>query len=130
MSRDLKTLTILMRTHDTLTSKIKEDVQNYGFNVTEFGVMEALYHKGNLSVQQIVDKILIPNSGMSYVLSTLKKKDYIKQVQCEVDKRKYYISLTKKGKDIFECMYEAHLKTLRGQLDVMSVQEKKHYKHY
>ena len=123
MSRDLKTLTILMRAHDTLTSKIRDDVKNYDLNVTEFGAMEALYHKGNLSVQQIVDKILIPNSSMSYVLSSLKKKGYAKQVQCEKDKRKYYISLTKKGNDTFECMYEAHKKTMREQLDVLSPDE-------
>ena len=125
MTRDLKTLTILMRTHETLVSKIKEDVRNYDLNVTEFGAMDALYHRGDLSVQEIIDKVLIPNSSMSYVLSTLKKKGFVKQVQCSEDKRKYYVSLTEKGKTTFECMYDAHKQSMRKHLDVLTEQEEK-----
>jgi MarR family 2-MHQ and catechol resistance regulon transcriptional repressor len=114
-----------MRTHDTLVNKIKEDVKNYDLNVTEFGAMDALYHKGDLSVQEIIDKVLIPNSSMSYVLSTLRKKGYVKKVQCTLDKRKYYVSLTEKGKSTFECMYDAHKASMRKHLDVLSEEEEK-----
>ena len=122
---DLKTLTILFRTRDTLKEIIKEDVKGYGLNVTEFGTMEALYHKGPLSISQILKKVLIANSSMSYVLETLETKEYVQRKKNPKDKRSFVIELTEKGKTTFECMYDHHKKTIRARLDALSEDEEK-----
>jgi MarR family 2-MHQ and catechol resistance regulon transcriptional repressor len=123
MERDLKTLTILYRSVNAITNVIKTDVGQYGLNVTEFGVLEALYHKGTLSVQAIVDKVLIANSSMSYVLSKLEDKALIKKEKSSQDKRQFNISITSKGQSILDEMYPKHVQSLRQRLDVLTTKE-------
>jgi MarR family 2-MHQ and catechol resistance regulon transcriptional repressor len=123
MERDLKTLTILYRSVNAITNVIKNDVAQYGLNVTEFGVLEALYHKGTLSVQAIVDKVLIANSSMSYVLSKLEDKAMIKKEKSSQDKRQFNISITSKGQSILDEMYPKHVQSLRQKLDVLTTEE-------
>jgi MarR family 2-MHQ and catechol resistance regulon transcriptional repressor len=125
MERDLKTLTILYRSVNAITNVIKTDVGQYGLNVTEFGVLEALYHKGTLSVQAIVDKVLIANSSMSYVLSKLEDKALIKKEKSSQDKRQFNISITPKGQSILDEMYPKHVQSLRQKLDVLTTEEEK-----
>lgn len=123
MENDLKTLTILYRSVNALTNVIKDDVGQYGLNVTEFGVLEALYHKGTLSVQAIVDKVLIANSSMSYVLSKLEDKALIKKQKSSQDKRQFHISITPKGQSLLDDMYPKHVQSLRQKLNVLTAEE-------
>ncbi len=123
--RDLKTLTIFFRTRGTLEGLIKRDIASYGLNITEFGTLDALYHKGPLTVNAILEKVLVANSSMSYVLEALGKKGLITRTRNPDDKRSYLIALTDKGKDTFECMYETHRKNMRAHLDVLDDHEEK-----
>lgn len=119
----LKTITILFRTTNALQREIKEHVVQYELSVSEFGVLEALYHKGDLSVQQIVDKVLIANSSMSYVLEHLQKKGYVERRVCTLDKRRYYIALTQLGNELISSIYLDHETRLRKRLDILSKNE-------
>jgi MarR family 2-MHQ and catechol resistance regulon transcriptional repressor len=68
MKRDLKTITIFLRASHALEQIIKDEVLSHGLSLSEFGVLEALYHKGPLNVNQVISKVLIPNSSMINLL--------------------------------------------------------------
>ncbi|MFW5838410.1 MAG: MarR family winged helix-turn-helix transcriptional regulator [Bacillota bacterium] len=120
---ELKTLTILFRTTNTFEQWIKEDIKKYHLNVTEFGVLEALYHKGELTIQALKDKILIANSSLTYVLSQLIDKAFIHKRQQTHDKRVFTISLTTKGERVFKSIYRMHLINMRTKLNVLTKNE-------
>lgn len=126
MEKDLKTITILFRTVDTITEVIKNDMKKHELNVTEFGTLEVLYHKGTLPVQKIIDKVLIANSSMSYVLAKLINKKLVTKEYCPTDKRSYHVSITKKGMELMDQIYPTHLKSLRKKLDILTSEEEKH----
>lgn len=130
MSSDLKTITILFRAHNALTNLIKEDIAQYGLNTTEFGVLEALYHKGPLAVKDIIDKVLIAASSMSYVIEVLKKKGYIKSIKSETDKRSYVISLTDTGIGFMERIYPEHQAKLSTVLNRLTEAEEANLRLY
>mgnify|MGYP001252810985 CR=1 FL=1 len=123
MRNDLKTITILFRAVDSITELIKNDMKKHELNVTEFGTLEVLYHKGTLPVQKIIDKVLIANSSMSYVLTKLAEKELITKEYCPTDKRSYHVSITEKGKKLMDKIYPIHLQTLRGKLDILTENE-------
>jgi MarR family 2-MHQ and catechol resistance regulon transcriptional repressor len=123
MTNDLKTITILFRATHRIESLIKTDVSRYGLNPTEFGALEALYHKGPLSVQAIIDKVLIANSSMTYVLSSLEKKQWIQKEQDSTDRRIHTISLTEEGKHFMDEIYPKHVASLRKVLDQLAPTE-------
>jgi MarR family 2-MHQ and catechol resistance regulon transcriptional repressor len=100
-------------------------VFKYGLNVSEFGVLEALYHKGNLSLKGVIDKVLIPNSSMSYVIDNLVKKNYIIKNQSEKDRRSFMLELSNQGKDLMDKVFIQHQKNLRNVLDVLDENEER-----
>lgn len=122
---DLKTITILFRAVNTMEKLIRDDVFKYGLNVSEFGVLEALYHKGNLSLKGVIDKVLIPNSSMSYVIDNLVKKNYIIKNQSEKDRRSFMLELSNQGKDLMDKVFIQHQKNLRNVLDVLTENEER-----
>ncbi len=121
---DLKTLTILFRTLKSIEIQIRDDIKRYGLNTTEFGVLEVLYHKGPLTIQEVKEKILIAASSMSYVIDTLVRKGFVERVQHDKDKRSYILVLTDSGAKKMEAIYPLHVSTMRQRLDVLKKDEK------
>ena len=123
MSYDLKTITVLFRAKNSLETLIKQDVQSYGVNVSEFGTLEALYHKGALTVQQIIDKVLIANSSMTYVLDNLTKRGLITRTKDPLDKRIFKVELTPEGKAFMDQIYPQHEANMKTVLSILSKEE-------
>jgi MarR family 2-MHQ and catechol resistance regulon transcriptional repressor len=118
--KDLKTIVSLFRATDSFSKAIQKDVKRYGLNVTEFGILEALYHKGKMSIKLLLEKVLITNSTMSYVIDQLIKKSYIIKVKSDVDGRSYLIDLTDDGRLLMKKAFKQHKKNMRSIIDVLS----------
>jgi MarR family transcriptional regulator, 2-MHQ and catechol-resistance regulon repressor len=125
LKNDLKTLTILLRATNFIQEKIKEDVSKYDLNLSEFGALEVLYHKGPLPVQAICEKVLIANSSMSYVIENLIKKQLIDKIKDPSDRRIHIVHLTDKGIMLFDEVYPKHLAHMRSVIDVLDENEEK-----
>ncbi len=121
--KDLKSLIILFKAHTSVTNIVKKSLEDTGLSVNEFAAMEALYHKGALSTQSLIDHVLIPNSSMTYVLDVLKKKEYIERSKDPKDKRIQRIQLTDEGISTFETVYKIHFESMRKVFDVLSEDE-------
>jgi MarR family 2-MHQ and catechol resistance regulon transcriptional repressor len=119
----LKTITILFRAQKSLENLIKHDIKKYGLNPSEFGVLEALYHKGSLSIKEITEKVLMPNSSMSYVVHTLIKKSYISKKASKSDKRLFIVALKPQGKRLMDEIYPKHVTQLRKVLNGLTLEE-------
>lgn len=128
--KDLKTIVTLFRATDSFSKAIQKDVKNYGLNVTEFGVIEALYHRGKMSIKSLLEKVLITNSSMSYVVEQLIKKQYIKKERSAEDGRSYLLSLTDEGHDLMERAFKQHKKNMRTIIDCLSPKEEEQLREY
>ncbi|PKK86648.1 MAG: MarR family transcriptional regulator, partial [Tenericutes bacterium HGW-Tenericutes-8] len=94
-------------------------------NPSEFGALEALYHKGKLTVQQITEKVLIANSSMTYVLDNLVKRGLITRTKDEIDRRIYVVDLTTEGKAFMDDIYPKHHQNMTSVLSCLSKEEEK-----
>lgn len=120
---DLKTITILFRAHNRIESLIREDVRCHGLNISEFGTLEVLYHKGPLPVQTIKNKVLIASSSMSYVIERLMDKELITKTMDPQDNRIHHVHLSSKGKALMDEIYPKHVQTLRQTLNKLTEEE-------
>ena len=125
MNNELKTITILFRATDYIRSYIQKDVQRYGLNATEFGVLEVLYHKGPQPVHLIKSKVLIANSSLSYVIDTLIQKGLIQKEKDPQDRRNHICELTDQGKALFDESYPRHVVQLRSVLNILTPDEER-----
>lgn len=94
---DLKLVIALTKAYNLFISKITSQLSIHQLSVSEFGVLELLFHKGKQPVQKIAEKILVSSGTMTYVINQLIKKGFVYRQQCENDLRITYIDLTEEG---------------------------------
>ena len=120
---NLKTLTILFRTHQNILEKVKESIKDFDINVNEFQALEALYHKGKLTTQALCDTVLVPGSSMTYVVDQLEKKGLVVRLKDEKDRRINYVMLSLKGLNDTEIIYNKHYEEMRKRFDKLTSEE-------
>lgn len=99
----------LVRTSGAFQQQIKVDASAHGLHVTEFSVLELLYHQGRQPVQKVARHVLITSGSTTYVLDKLVKKNLIKRTLCEEDRRITYVELTNEGQQLMEDAFPKHL---------------------
>lgn len=115
----------LLRTSTQLEHLAKQDVVTYGLNITEFSVMELLYHQGRHTTQSVKEKILIASSSTTYVIDQLVKKGYVLREKNTEDKRVIELCLSTSGEQLMQEIFPKHAQTIRQKFDVLSIEEMK-----
>ena len=123
MNNQLKAVAIMLRATHALEEILKKDIETYGINTTEFGVLEYLYHKGTQPMQSIGDKLLMANSSMTYVIDKLIEKRYVKRGKDLADRRKINVKLTGEGIRFFESIFPTHENKVSQVFSVLSEDE-------
>lgn len=107
-----------------LTDASINNIKCFGLNLTEFAVLELLYHKGDQPIQQIGKRILISSGNMTYVLDKLEARRYIKRIHCPKDRRVIYAALTKEGRSVISCIFPAHSEMIHNLFSQLNSTEK------
>lgn len=120
----LKSFVVLMKAAKSVEQNIKKDIRNYGIATSEFAVLEALYHKGKLTVQQISNAVLINSGSITYVIDKLEDKNFIERKHCKEDRRVVHIEITNAGKEFMDDIFPKHQKTIEEIFEDISTDEK------
>ena len=122
---NLKLVIAMARTYNDLFFQIEKNVQEFGLNISEFGVLEMLYHKGDQPVQKVAEKILVTSGTITYVINKLEKKELVVRRKCDKDKRVYYVSLTEKGNDFIANIFPKHRDFIDNLFKDLNEEDKK-----
>jgi len=104
----LKLYVVFSRAYRAVSEADKTEIRKYGLSQSEFAVLELLYHKGPQPIQQIASKVLLTSGSMTYVVSQLEKKGFVKRVVCEKDRRIFHVELTNTGNTLIGEIFPAH----------------------
>ena len=113
MNNEFKAVIGILRASNLLVDDLKKTLKNYPINTTEFSVMEFLYSKGEKSIQEIRDRILLASGSATYVIDNLEKKGYVNRIVNQNDRRVAYIKLTEAGKDLINDIFPTHKKNTK-----------------
>ena len=113
MNNEFKAVIGIMRASNLLVDDLKKTLKNYPINATEFSVMEILYSKGEKSIQEIRDRILLASGSATYVVDNLEKKGYVIRKISQKDKRVTYIGLTETGMKLIDDIFPMHKKNTK-----------------
>ncbi|SEB18239.1 MarR family transcriptional regulator, 2-MHQ and catechol-resistance regulon repressor [Thalassobacillus cyri] len=120
----LKLFVVLSKAERSIEDLVKKDIQRYGLNATEFGVLELLYHQGEQPLQKIGEKILLASGSITYVVDKLEKKAYLERIPCPNDRRITYASITPKGEEMLNKIFPDHWKQIKQITNGLSEEEK------
>ena len=123
MNNEFKVVIGIMRASNLLVDDLKKTLKNYPVNVTEFAVMEFLYSKGEKSIQEIRDRILLASGSATYVVDNLEKKGYVNRKISQKDKRVTYLKLTEVGKKIMDDIFPVHKINTKKIFDDLTKEE-------
>jgi MarR family transcriptional regulator, 2-MHQ and catechol-resistance regulon repressor len=99
---------MLMQTSRVIQDRIREDMTKNNLNITEFSVLEVLFHKGKQTIQQIGNSILVSSGSMTYVVDKLEQKSLLKRHACPEDRRVIHVTLTGDGSELMKKIMLKH----------------------
>lgn len=118
--RALNTYIKLMRAAESVTSRVHRVLATPKLTISQFGVLEALYHKGSLCQRDIGAKILKSSGNITLVIDNLEKQNLVSRVKDENDRRYFTIHLTESGTDLITRVFadvEAAIVTEMASID-------------
>lgn len=120
----LKLFIVINRALEAMRKQATNDVKQYGLNLTEFGVLELLYHKGPQPIQVIGKKVLLASSSITYVIDKLEEKELIVRESCPSDRRVIHVRLTDDGEKLIREIFPNHRRAIAEMFSSLSVEEK------
>jgi MarR family 2-MHQ and catechol resistance regulon transcriptional repressor len=122
-ARALKTWVVLARAYAAMTRAVELDIARNDLTITEFGILEALHHKGPLLLGEIQRKVLVTSGGITYLVDRLVAKGLVTREPSPEDRRARYAVLTPAGKALIAGIFPAHAERLRHLLSSLSAAE-------
>lgn len=119
----LKAFTVLHRATNASQEVTKKQILTSNLNLTEFAVMELLYHKGEQPIQIIGKKVLIASSSITYVVDKLEQKGFVHRKSCANDRRVTYAALTDLGHQQIKAIFPAHEQKIAEIFEILSNEE-------
>lgn len=104
----LRLWVVLARAHAAIEAHARADIARHGLGATEFGVLEALYHRGPLLLGEVQQKVLLSSGGVTYVIDRLEEKGLVERRPCPSDRRAVYAALTPRGEETMARIFPAH----------------------
>jgi MarR family transcriptional regulator, 2-MHQ and catechol-resistance regulon repressor len=122
--RALKLWVVLSRAHAAVAEHSQADIARHGLTPMEFGILEALHHKGPMLLGEVQKKILVTSGGVTYLVDRLAAKGLVERRRCEHDRRAYYAALTPAGEELIREIFPAHAQAIRRAMEGLTEQEK------
>src|SRR5215469_9614917 len=114
---------VLSRAYTWVNAHATRDIRCHGLNPTEFGILEALYHKGHLPLQQIGEKVLISSGNITYSVDKLEQKQLLVRKSSPQDRRVIFAELTPQGHDLLATIFPKHTEAIHQAVSGLTQEE-------
>ena len=121
----LQLIIALGRALQALERTVRPHLTQSGLSLTEFAVLEVLYHKGALRLGEIRDRILVTGASTTYVVKKLEERGLMRRRTCAEDSRVVFGELTAKGRTLIDEVFPTHVERLQQAMAGLSVSQKR-----
>ncbi len=113
----------LNRACDSLGVRLAASATLEDLTVSQFGVLEALYHLGPLCPGELGQKLLKTSGNMTLVVDNLEKRGLIERIRSAKDRRQIKIHLTETGAEMIGRIFPTHLRAIVEEMSVLTAEE-------
>ena len=114
----LKLWVVLARAFDAVERHSRASITRFGLGTTEFGVLEALYHKGEQPVCDVQRRILVESSSTTYVVDKLVKRGLVRRRHSGKDRRVVLLRLTPSGRRLIGRIFPTHARAIHHAVEI------------
>lgn len=95
---DLKTMIVFRKAERTIRSIEQRVIKENKLTPTQFSVLETLYSKGRMRIQDLIDHMLATSGNMTVVIKNMVRDGLISRTSDPNDRRSYLIELSQKSR--------------------------------
>lgn len=121
----LRLWVIMNRAQTAVTAHAAADVARHGLTLAEFGILEALYHRGPMLLGEVQKRVLVSSGGITFLVDRLTVKGLVERRACDSDRRARYAALTERGRELMARIFPEHARELARVMGGISVDEQK-----
>src|ERR1700675_1471022 len=116
---------VLARCYRAVSQIAKSSIADAGLGLSDFAVLEALLHKGPLTISEIQAKVLLASGSMAAAVDRLERKGFLIRKATSSDRRAKVLELTPEGKRVVEAAFRRHAVELEAAMAVLNDAEKR-----
>ena len=114
---------VMMKAMRALTRYAAAGIEETGLGLSDFGVLEALLHKGPLPVNTIGPIVDLTPGSISIAVDRLVAKGLVNRVESAEDRRVRIVALTPRGKDLIVQAFRKHSGQMKRVFSELSQEE-------
>ena len=99
---------ILWKAYDSLRAHAGRHIESLGLCLSDFGVLEALLHKGPLPVNAIGSLVRLTSGSITTAVDRLERKGLVERRNDSGDRRARVVHLTASGRNLISCAFADH----------------------
>ena len=115
---------VLWKAAKTIEQVDRASIAHTGLQLSEFAIMEALLHKGPLTITAIGEKVLLTSGSMTAAINRLERRGYVRRQRDAGDGRRCHVHLTEVGQAIIDQAYAKHAANLERVAEALSPTER------
>ena len=117
---DLKTMIVFLKAELLIRDSEAHIFKKHQLTPTQFSVLETLYSKGDLRIQDLIDSILATSGNMTVVIRNMVRDGWITRETDPEDRRAYLVSITDAGRKKIEEALPDHIKNIQRLMQVFN----------
>jgi MarR family 2-MHQ and catechol resistance regulon transcriptional repressor len=98
----------LLRAGRAVLARVEPRLSAAGLTPTQFGVLEAILHRGPLSQRELSRKVLTSAGNMTDLVDKLEARALVRRARQKQDRRAVQVELTPAGRALVEPLFAAH----------------------
>lgn len=98
--------------------------REHGLTMSQFAVLEALHHKGELTIGALIESVLSTSGNMTVVIRNLEQQGLVSRKPNLSDGRSFLVSLTECGETLIAEVFTQHMALVEESLAPISPEER------
>jgi len=122
-TKALNAYTKLMRAAESVTARTTRILATSNLTISQFGILEVLFHKGSLCQRELAAKILKSTGNITMVIDNLEKHNLVRRERAHDDRRFITIHLTQSGRLLIEKVFPLIMAAIVKEMGILQESE-------
>ena len=115
---------VLWKAARALENYARTDIERLGLCQSDFGVLEALLHKGPLTITALGAKVLLTSGSITTAVDRLEAKHLVERHDDPDDRRARIVRLTRHGESLIRKLFAQHEQSIEHAVKGLAARER------
>jgi MarR family 2-MHQ and catechol resistance regulon transcriptional repressor len=116
---------LLWKASKAVEAHARRSVNGTELGLSDFGVLEALLHKGPLPISALGKKVLLSSGSMTAAVDRLERSGYVERAGMSTDRRARIVHLTEEGSRLIRRVFAEHEGDMERVFSLLDISERK-----